>query len=150
MIIKRDFRLYNIIFPFWILYFSPPFIIYAFLGNLIIDSIVILYTIRSKNIFITRKKLFLYILFAFIFGFIADFIGAFIIWLLSIKLNFISGFSLGDVKSFFVYILIIIFTGFLIYEFNYKYTRYIFVNNYHCRRIALRMGIITAPWLFLL
>lgn len=84
------------------------------------------------------------------FGFVADFFGAFIIWFLSTKINFISQFSFNDIKSLIAYILIISFTGFLIYLFNFHYTKHILKNDCHCKKFALRMGIITAPWLFLL
>lgn len=56
MISKHDFKLYNLIFPFWILYFFPPFIFVAILGNFIIDASIIYYTVKSNRIYISNKN----------------------------------------------------------------------------------------------
>jgi hypothetical protein len=145
----NEARLYNILFPIWILYFFPPFIVIAIIGNLMIDASIIILVTKLNHIAIGQMKIYKYIFCSFLFGFLADFAGAFIVWLLSMKLNFISEFGFSDGKSFLVFMLIISTVGVAIYIFNYYYTRRILGMTRYCKKYATSMAIITAPWLFL-
>lgn len=140
-----DTKLYNLIFPtFILLYFSPKALAISLLGNLIIDSVLII--IISCLIYGKFNKTFFFhsVFVAWGFGFLADIIGA-IISLIG-YLN-----STGQTKhTFFVYIGIII-AAIFIYLFNYFCTFARFELDKTQRILSsLTFAIITAPYTFLL
>ena len=74
---KRDVKLYNLIFPTWIIFFVPSVLWLLILpGNFAIDSLVLLLALRHYGI---PNKLQIWkhaILRIWLFGFLADFLGA--------------------------------------------------------------------------
>ena len=73
---KNETRLYNVIFPFWMLLLFPQIWLIVLPGNFAIDSIVLLFSmivlkIENKKQFY-KKQIFK----IFIFGMLSDFIGS--------------------------------------------------------------------------
>lgn len=156
---NKDIKLYNLIFPVYMLWLLPPaFFIIAIL-NFIIDSIVVLITTKAlkiENIFSKYKKV---ILKAWGFGFLADFIGASFLFGMSslfdsldipIKYN-IDYNPFGNIYALIITIIGILIAGILIFIFNKK----ICLNKTDLTErqkfiISIVMTIITSPYLFLL
>lgn len=160
----KDIKLYNLIFPIWMLLFFPPIIFITLIGNFIIDSLVI---IASFYLFKLSKKSNLKtfyknsILKVWIFGFVADFIGAFILVLLMIMENSLGlSYELTSAISYDPFshplAVIIIFIAMLLSStfiliFNYKFTFKTIIEEKVLRlKIALMIAILTIPWTFLL
>ena len=156
---KRIVKLYNIIFPMYMLWVVPPVIFIAAILNFIIDSIVILITekvLKVKDIVSKYKKV---ILKVWGFGFLADFIGAFLLFLISalfekldipIKYN-IDYNPFGNIYAFIITMSCIIISGVLIYIFNKKFCyKKVDLTEREKHILALTMAILTAPYLFLL
>ena len=82
----KQIKLYNVIFPIWFLLFFPPIIIITLLGNYIIDSLVIIgcffvYKLKSKE-FSLKSFYKGSIIKVWLYGFLADFIGAVILFII--------------------------------------------------------------------
>lgn len=151
---KKDIKLCNIIFPIYMLWLIPPVIFISAVLNFIIDSIVVLITkkiLKVDEIFKKYKKV---ILKVWIFGFLADFIGALFIFIMSILFEDLS-ISIynpfGDIYAFITTIIAIVIAGVLIFIFNKKISfKNIDITEKQKFILALVMSIITAPYLFLL
>ncbi|MDD3303843.1 MAG: hypothetical protein PHP54_02905 [Clostridia bacterium] len=152
-------RLYNVIFPIWFLILFPIVWLIVLPANFIIDTIVILLALKLlkvTNLKETYKKT---IIKVWLFGFIADFIGA----LLLIAIQFIStGTFMSDVVAALAYnpftniyallitILAIIISAIAIYLFNVKISlKKVDLEVKTKKKIALALSIFTAPYLFL-
>ncbi|WP_136479662.1 hypothetical protein EPD62_003220 [Acetivibrio thermocellus] len=161
----KKITLYNIIFPIWFLLFLPPVIIITLIGNFIIDSLVIMacfFVFRLGNIKNNLKTFYnKSILKVWIFGFLADIIGASILFLLgttgnSLKLpnGLITGINY-DPFSHPVAVTTIIFSMLIsavfIFVFNYKFTFKKQIEDKKLRlKVVITIAIITMPWTFLL
>lgn len=161
----KQTKLYNVIFPIWFLLFFPPVIFITLAGNFIIDSIVILicfYLFRITNLQIDLKTFYKKsILKVWLFGFLADIIGAAILFAVGIlgdsfglpnKLT--SGINFDPFSSP-TAVCIIVFamavSGIFIFLFNYKITFKREIEDKRLRfKVALAIAIITIPWTFLL
>lgn len=152
-------KLYNIIFPMYMLWVMPPIIFISAILNFIIDSIVILVTekvLKIKDMFSKYKKV---ILKVWGFGFLSDFIGAFLLFLISFlcsdldipivyNLNYN---PFGNVYALIITIFCIVISGVLIYIFNKKISfKKIDLTDREKHILALTMAILTTPYLFLL
>jgi len=155
----KEQKLYNIIFPVYMLWLMPPaFIVFGIL-NFIIDSVVILITkkvLKINNIFEKYKKT---ILKVWGFGFLADFIGAFFLFFasdlagrLDIPIRYNIDYNpLGNVYALLITIIGILISGMFIYIFNKKYSfKKIDITEREKKILSLTMAIVTAPYLFLL
>lgn len=72
---KRETRLYNVIFPIWMLYLFPQMWLIALPGNLLIDCVVLLITLtvlKHTEKFTVMKQLWWKL---WLLGFAADFVG---------------------------------------------------------------------------
>jgi hypothetical protein len=150
--------LYDLIFPLWMAMYFSPLILIPLIGNLVIDGAVISLALRKNGVRLERNTLWKWILSAWGLGFLADVIGTLL--LISIysvtapKLHvFSSNLAYGgigkDPLSTLVLLLVTAFCGWLIYRFNRRLGREAGVEEAVAHRVALAMGIITAPWLFL-
>lgn len=156
---KRIVKLYNIIFPMYMLWVMPPVIFISAILNFIIDSAVVLITekvLKVKDIVSKYKKV---ILKVWGFGFLADFIGAFFLFLISAlfeNLDITIKFSIdynpfGNIYAFIITILCLIISGVLIYIFNKKFCyNKVDLTDREKHILALTMAIVTTPYLFLL
>ena len=161
----KEIRLNNIIFPIWFLLFFPPVILITLAGNFIIDSLVILACFKIFKIVDSQHNIKYYykksIIRVWLYGFLADFIGATILFILGIL-----GDSFGlsnelmyginyDPFSNLLAVIIIIFamliSGLFIFIFNYRVVFKELIKDSYCRfKLALTIAIITMPWTFLL
>ena len=72
---KKSIKLYNVIFPIWLLWLIPMTWVIVLPANFLIDLLVVVLTmkyLKVKEIKLNAKSV---ILKVWIFGFIADFIG---------------------------------------------------------------------------
>lgn len=76
----KQTRLYNVIFPIWMLFLFPVVWLIALPGNLLIDCAVVLFTLMALKH--TQKKAVLKQLWwkIWLLGFAADFVGVAVLW----------------------------------------------------------------------
>jgi len=156
---NKAVKLYNLIFPMYMLWVMPPVIFLSAILNFIIDSIVVLITkkfLKIENIFSKYKKV---ILKVWGFGFLADFIGALFLFGISIlfeDLNIPIQYSIGynpfgNIYSFIITFLGILISGILIFIFNKKISfKNIDISERQKFILSLVLTIMTSPYLFLL
>jgi hypothetical protein len=161
----KQIKLYNVIFPIWFLLFFPPVIFITLVGNFVIDSLVIMacfFIFKLTNIRNNLKTFYKKsILRVWIFGFLADIMGAAILFLLGIlgdrwglPNDLITGINY-DPFSHPVAVIIIIFAMLVsmvfIFLFNYKITFKNQIEEKNLRlKVAITIAIVTIPWTFLL
>jgi hypothetical protein len=160
----KGIKLYNVIFPIWLLLFFPPVILVTIVGNFIIDSLVICicYFAFKLSDNLALKTFYTGSIYkVWVFGFMSDLIGAAILFTTGIL-----GDSLGipyeiysainfDPFSNPLALAIIVFamavSALLIFLLNYKVTFKKLIADRHMRlKLALAIAIVTMPWTFLL
>lgn len=140
---SRSIKLYNVLFPVWMLLLFPQMWLIVLPGNFLIDSLVLIigmYALKTADKKQCYKQ---HILKIFAFGLASDFVGA--AFLLLMAVLEISTF--GDEWYFTVPAMLV--SAALIYVFNY------FVTFKHSeaqfrRKMALTFAIATAPYTFLI
>ncbi|MBR5322828.1 MAG: hypothetical protein IKU48_04725 [Clostridia bacterium] len=156
---KREVKLYNVMFPIWLLFIFPITWLFVIPANFIIDSLVLLlgmYVLRIKEKVELYKKTILWI---FIFGFVADILGG--ILLLITQFVELDGFfyeyltapiaqnPFDNVYSLAYTCFAVVVSAVLIYVFN-RFVSFRKVYSKKIKRIlSLLLAIITAPYLFL-
>ena len=140
---KRDVKLYNVIFPFWMIMLFPITWLVVLPGNFIIDSLVLYIGMKILNI--ESKKIWYkkHIFKIFCFGLLADAIGA------AFMLFMMIGFQIdyGEYE-FYLTISALILSAIFIFIFNYYVTFRKADKNIRLR-MALLFAIVTAPYTFL-
>lgn len=164
---KREIKIYNVIFPIWMLWIFPMTWLIVLPANFIIDSAVILIALKLlkvDNRKVIYKKT---ILKVWIFGFISDFIGSAIMiisgfikfsnsevmrewWYKNIETAvFYNPFQ--SVYGFLWVTLSVIITSVFIYIFNWKISfNNLEIEEKYKKKLALALAIFTAPILFYL
>lgn len=160
---NKKITLYNVMFPLWMLVLFPQTWMFVVPINFLVDSLVILITgkIRKlKNVMECYKKS---ILKSFLFGFVADFIGGFVMFLPEILPHeWFTNPILKDIRSSIManpftnifslmYVLLaIIVSMFFIYNLNLKYVfKKLDIDEKDKKVLALVMMFVTAPYTFL-
>lgn len=163
--ILKQVKLFNIIFPIWFLMFFPPVILLTLIGNFIIDSIVILIlfyafrivdSIGSLGVFYKKS-----ILKVWMFGLLADLIGAIVLFAsiflgeyFSLPNKILNAVSYDPFSNYIAVIIILfamIVSGILIFILNYNFTFKKWIVDKQLRfKLALTIAIVTIPWTFLL
>lgn len=154
-------KLYNIIFPIWLILIVPPIVLLVIPSNFIIDSLVLiigLKLLKESNWFEKYKKS---ILKVWIVGFIIDIVGSLLLLVTQFMGN--DGFLYENLiypvvwnpfKSIvaFLYVLVVVLIcGMLIYIVNYKYSlKKTGLNKESKKIISILLALITAPYLFFL
>lgn len=141
---KKEVKLYNVLFPFWMLLMFPQFWLIVLPGNFIIDSFVLLvcmFLIKIEN-----KKSFYKgnILKIFGFGILSDIIGS--AYMLIMTGCFQIG-RMGD--ELYITLPGLVISAISIFIFNY----FITLRKYEIKlrfKIALIFAIVTAPYTFLI
>lgn len=146
---NRDIRLYNAIFPVWLLHFLPQLWIFVLPANFLVDSLVLIVSMYVLKIVGKPGFYKRHIFKIFCFGMLSDILGAVFMWQLLailIKLN-ATGIGFGD--ELFITIPGVMVAGVLIYLFNYFNT---FKNCEEKlrRKMSLIFAIATAPYTMLL
>lgn len=169
---KNQTKLYNVILPIWLLVIFPFTWIIILPLNFLIDTLVLKLTMKYLKIE-KRKEIYKMTIFkTWIFGFLADFIGAALLLIapfcLSECVNDNSTFGIivdklsqiminpfDNIYSIVITIIAVIITAYFIYLFNYKFAlKKVFTEGYledkEMRKIALSMAVFTAPYVFFL
>ena len=141
---NNDIKLYNVLFPFWMLLLFPQMWAIVLPGNFIIDSIVLIISIFALKM--TEKKQFYkrHIFQIWGFGMLSDIIGAAYMFLL------MWAFEVGNMgDELYLTIPALIISAILIFVLNYFVT---FRKSDKALRLklALTFAIVTAPYTFLI
>lgn len=162
---KKDVKLYNVIFPIWLLWLFPITWIVILPANFIIDLLVVILTLkflRIENIKMITKSI---ILKVWLLGFLADIIGTGLMLLSSfISLDYNTAFgkwwydnitnavSYNPYESVYAVLWVMIcatITAVVIYIFNYKLVlKKSGLEESQKRKLALSLAIFTAPYTF--
>ena len=154
---KRDIRLYNMIFPMWgISFFALLFpFLYLFLlpANFIVDSVMLLVLFWLLRL--PEKKALYWggIWKAWGFGFLADFLAAGVLVGISsmVSLPFNVYVPISSVEAFLFTTLGVALAGVLIYFFHIRFVwRGMALEEGQRKKIALGMAVLTAPYLMYL
>lgn len=160
-------KLYNIIFPIWILRFIPPVIFLSVFGNYILDSLVLIgcfYVFKpSLNLKSFYKNK---ILKVWLFGFIADFIGSLFLFAIvyldnmtffdlsiDIPYKITHALTFNPFDNFYSFILVcvsMLISFIFIYLLNHKFTFKDIDDALLRFKLSFTLAIITIPWTFLL
>ncbi|NPV91885.1 MAG: hypothetical protein HPY50_14055 [Firmicutes bacterium] len=147
----KEVKLNNVIFPLWFGLFVSPYVLIPIVCNLVLDGLIIYLGLYLNKAKLRAERLRVVVVKAWIFGFLADIVGVILLLLMDAYLPFFNSYMAWENPfSLLYYILVIIFVGWMIYRFNYRLLAKEEVDEKAARRTALAMGIITAPWLFLL
>lgn len=160
---RKDVKLYNVLFPIWMLCLFPITWLIVLPGNFIIDFTVVALTmkfLKLPNIMKTTKAV---ILRVWIMGFVADFIGTAGMFLSNLLYEWISNdftyelmFAVNynpfqNIWGFLWVTVCVVLTAILIYIFNYKWClKKAEFDEVQCKKVALSLAIFTAPYLFYL
>lgn len=139
---KKEVKLYNVLFPLWMLLLFPVTWLIVLPGNFIIDSLVLLIFMKILNICEKKKFYKENILKIFLVGIFSDVIGA-----LYMLINvFLEVGNMAD--EWYITVPGILISAVLIFVLNYYIT---FRNKDKRTRILLSLAfaIITAPYTFL-
>ncbi len=141
--LNKNVKLYNVLFPFWMLILFPQMWLIILPGNFIIDSLVLLVSMMILKTQDRKQNYKKYILKIFIFGMLSDIIGsAFLFVMLIAEVS-----NTGD--ELYITIPAIIISAVLIFVFNYFVTFRKAEINFR-RKMALIFAIVTAPYTFLI
>ncbi len=141
---KNETKLYNVLFPFWMLMLFPVTWLVVIPGNFIIDSLVLIAATFALKL--SGKKEFFkkHILRVYLFGMLSDIAGA------GLMLIMMMGFELGHMgDELYMTVPALLLSAALIFAFNYK------VSFKDCEKVLrLKMALIftvaTAPYTFLI
>lgn len=165
MKMRKSTKLYNIIFPIWFLLFFPPVILLTLAGNYIVDSLVIIVCFSVYKLVNSGFNLNTFykesILKVWGYGFLADIIGAVILFVLGLfgdrfglSYELTSAICYDPFSNYLAVIIIlgsIAVSAIFIFLFNYKYSFKNLIEEKTLRfKIALTIAIVTAPWTFML
>ena len=166
---KKQTRLYNVIFPIWLLWLFPLTWIVVLPANFLIDLTVVVVTLKVlkvNDIKATSKKI---IFKVWIFGFISDFIGTAAMfsvnfmdmaignqtalgkWWYKYLTNAVTYRPFENIYSILWVSACVLVTGYFIYLFNYKVSfRKTDLDEMNKKKLALSLAVFTAPYLFYL
>ena len=144
---QKEVKLYNLLFPLWILLLFPHAWLIVLPGNFAIDSAVLLITLWILKCNEKKRWYKKYILLIFTFGLAADLVGAGVLWL-SAYLTSINNLGVALDSPILTIPAMLISAG-LIFVFNYFIT---FRKEDKKMRLitSLVLAIITAPYTFLI
>lgn len=141
---KKDIKLYNVLFPFWMLLLFPSIWLIVLPGNFVIDSLVLIISMFLLKISDKKHYYKRHILKIYGFGMLSDIVGS--AYMLLLMLAFQVG-RMGDEPYLTIPALII--SAVLIFVLNYFVT---FKNTDKALRLKLSVifAIVTAPYTFLI
>lgn len=164
---KNEIRLYNVMFPIWMLWLVPVTWLFILPANLLIDFLVLYFTMKYLKLINPMAKAKSVLLKSWICGFAADMIGT-IGMFMAIFIEFdydspmqywwsenitrvVGGNPFSGIFGFlWVTVCVLISCGF-IYLFNYKWClKKLEIADELKKKIALSMAVFTAPVLFYL
>lgn len=164
---KKRVKLYNVIFPIWMLWLFPQTWLVALPANFLIDFLVIVFSMRYLQIPDRKSKVKKVILKTWLCGFAADFVGTFLM-ILIVFLDFDRNTAFGrwwydcvsdpvclnpfgSIWAFLWVTFCVAVTAFCIYNLNKKICLSgIDLEEGQKKKLAWSMAVLTAPYLFYL
>ncbi len=141
---NKEIRFYNILFPIWFLLFIPLAWVVVLPANFIIDSLVILITMKLIGVEFKKKMYKKSIFKVWCLGFLSDAIGAAFLFLTMWV------FELAVPGEDYLYLAIaVLISAIFIFIFNYKISFKGYDRNVRFK-MALSLAILTAPYTFLI
>lgn len=154
---RKEIRLYNIIFPMWGLYFYGALfpVLYLLLlpANFLVDSVVLLLLFALLRLPQKKDRYQKLILKTWLFGFLADILASAVLVGISTfaDLPFNPYLPISSVPAFLFATTGVVLGGLLIYAFQRRFVlRKIDLPPQQKHKIALGMAILTAPYLMYL
>ena len=140
----KKVKLYNVIFPVWMLFLVPAVWLIAIPANFLIDSLVLflgmcMLKMTDKKVFYKKNILKFYM-----FGFLADFVGVAFLFLTVAVLDWS---TMGD--DLYLTIPALMLSAVCIFFFNYVVTLRMYDKKTR-RFLAVFFAIATAPYTFLI
>ncbi len=153
---KRDYKLYNVMFPLWFLLIFPAAWLVILPANFIIDSLVLLLGIKLLKLVSYKEIYKRTIIKVWLLGFASDFVGGGILFLSTLGsgawgeyLRSVSWNPLDNWYSLFYVAFAVVVTGVLIYLANVKLSfRNLSIDPHKKKLLALLIAILTAPYIF--
>lgn len=154
----KNNKMYNVMFPIWILFILPITWIIIIPANFLIDTIVLLIALKLLKVQKISKVYKSSILKIWIFGFIADIIGSIALLLTqllpeSLYSSITKPVALNPFTSIWAVIIVLIaifISGFIIYVLNSRFTfNKTKLSKKRIVQISLIFAVITAPWALL-
>ncbi|MBO8170904.1 MAG: hypothetical protein H0Z33_03325 [Bacillaceae bacterium] len=147
----KDMRLYNVIFPLWMIIFFPPVLFFVLPANLLIDGLVIYLTLKLSGVPVHFNRTFGgLVLRAWVFGFFADIVGGlFLLIMLFVDPERLSEYTIWNSPlTIFMYTIAVLIAGLMIYRFNVYLGRKYGYTEKVVKRLGIAMGVVTVPWVF--
>ena len=157
---KKQVRLYNVLFPVWFLLLIPTAWLIVVPANFVIDSAVLLIALKllGHELKTGYKKA---ILKVWLFGFLSDIIGSILLlgatflhpneWWEKTISSAISFNPFSNFWAFGITLLCVAAAGLCIYLFNYKISfNKLDLTKGQRKKAALAFAVLTAPYLFFL
>lgn len=141
---KNETRLYNVLFPFWMLMLFPQMWLIVLPGNFIIDSIVLIILMHILKTESKKEFYFKNIIKIFSFGILSDILGS--IYMLMMIVGFKVG-NMGD--ELYITLPAVFISGIMIFVFNYFVT-FKDADKSIRLKMALTFAIVTAPYTFMI
>ncbi len=140
---KRNTKLYNVLFPFWMIMTFPIMWLIVLPGNFIIDSLVLLVSMLILKIESKKQYYKGHILKIFVFGMLSDIVGSMYLFAM---VFFAQIAPMGD--ELYVTVPAIFISAVLIFVLNYFVT---FKKSERALRLKMSLifAIVTAPYTFL-
>lgn len=140
---KKEIRLHNVLFPFWMLMLFPQIWLIILPGNFLVDSVVLILSMICLKIHDRKEFYKKNILKIFGFGILSDIVGS--AYMLILMLKFEIG-RMGD--ELYLTLPALLISAVCIFVFNY------FITFRECDKairikLALVFAIVTAPYTFL-
>lgn len=139
---EKNKKLYNIIFPVWLLWLLPSLWLIIIPGNFLFDSLVVIVSMYALKI--DSKKTFYkkHIFKIFLFGMLSDIIGALFMW--TMVMVFETS-ALGD--DWYVTIPGVLLSAGMIFLFNYFVT-FRKLDKKERMKLSIIITAVTAPYAF--
>jgi hypothetical protein len=160
----KGIRLYDVIFPIWLILLIPPVIFIALAANFVVDTIVILIifalikdrTAKGYSVPSLYRKS---ILKVWLLGFAADIISAVSLTAVTIVpgilpdtiLSAVCGNPFTDIRALLIVLFFVAVAGVLLFLFNYHITFKRIIREKALKfKISIAIAVVTAPWTFLI
>lgn len=155
---KKDVRLYNLIFPLWLMVLFPPMWLIALPANFFIDLLVLRLTMKHLNVHDRKDMSKQVIVKSWLAGFASDFLGSILMFLWNLLavgsadfVNAVNYNPFARLDAFLWVTVCVAVTGVVIYLFNKKLClKNLPISDREKHKLALSMAVFTAPYLFYL
>ena len=140
---KRTIRLYNILFPVWMLLLVPTLWLVILPGNFIIDSLLLIISLKALKIDGIKALYKKTILKVFIFGILSDLLGSlFMLLMLFLELS-----ETGEELYFTIPAIIISAALIFVFDYFFSFKKY---EKTARLKLSLIFATLTAPYTFLI